>query len=99
MTYALPGHRGSATAFATKGTLLGAGILIGGLGAMSAVYEVALDHGSRKHGLLSGGLFGLAGYAIDRWLLPQNLLREFRRRMGGLGTFAKYTALALAAGS
>jgi hypothetical protein len=77
-------------------TLLGLGILVGGLTAMSAVYELALARAPRVRGPFSGALFALSGYAIDRWLLPKQLLRDFRRGMGPFGTFAKYAALGIA---
>jgi hypothetical protein len=47
--------------------------------------------------MLSGALLALGGYAIDCWILPKQLLRDFERSMGQVGTFAKYASLALAA--
>jgi hypothetical protein len=79
-----------------KRTLLGLGILIGGLTAMSSVYELSLKRAPGRRGLVTGALFALGGYALDRWLLPKQLLRNFHRGMGPVGTFAKYAALGIA---
>jgi hypothetical protein len=97
MTTVLPGGGRTPLRFQRKRSLLGLGILVGGLTAMSAVYEVALKRAPARRGLISGALFALGGYAIDRWLLPNRVLRNFQRGMGPVGTFAKYAALAIAA--
>jgi hypothetical protein len=91
------GTRRPSAHFQGKHTLLGLGILCGGLALMSAVYEVALGRAPRRRGMLSGRAFALAGYGIDRLLLPNRLLTSFERGMGPTGTFAKYAALGIAA--
>ena len=83
--------------FQGKQTLLGMGILCGGLPVMSGVYEAALNRMPSRRGVLSGTAFALAGYGIDRLLLPAKLLQSFGRSMGPTGTFAKYAALGIAA--
>jgi hypothetical protein len=95
MTSAI-GGRPAPSGFQRNRTLLGLGILVGGLTAMSAVYELALERAPGRRGLFTGALFALGGYAIDRWLLPKQLLRNFQRGMGPVGTFAKYAALGIA---
>jgi hypothetical protein len=92
------GERGRTPArYASKRTLLGLAVLTGGLGAMSAIYEASLRRAPGRRGALSGSLFALSGYAIDRFILPRELLRDFERNLGPVGTFAKYAALAVAA--
>jgi hypothetical protein len=83
--------------YASKRTLLGLAVLTGGLGVMSALYEASLRRAPGRRGALSGSLFALSGYAIDRFVLPRELLRDFERNLGPVGTFAKYAALAVAA--
>ncbi len=92
----VPGRR-TPKRFLSNRTLLGLAVLTVGLGATSAVYEAALERAPRKRGMLSGALLAFGGYAIDRWLLPKQLLRDFERNLGPVGTFAKYASLALAA--
>jgi hypothetical protein len=98
MTNALGlGTRRPSARFQGQRTLLGFGILCGGLALMSGVYEAALDRPPRRRGVLSGAAFALAGYGIDRLLLPSQVLESFERGMGPVGTFAKYAALGVAA--
>lgn len=97
MNRALDGHARTAKSFAPERSLLGLAILVGGLGVTCALYEAALARHPHRRGMLSGVLLALGGYAIDRFVLPKQLLRDFERTMGPVGTFAKYSALALAA--
>lgn len=97
MTNALAlGSRRPSGHFQGRRTLLGLGILCGGLALMSGMYEAALRLAPSRRGILSGTAFALTGYGIDR-LLPAKLLASFRHGMGPVGTFAKYTALGIAA--
>jgi hypothetical protein len=80
-------------------TLLGLGTLVGGSAVTAAMYEAALARMPRRRGLASGMLTALAGYAIDRFVLPSAVVPSFVRTLGPGGTLAKYTALGLAAAS
>lgn len=82
--------------FQGEHTLLGLGVLCGGLMLMSGLYELVLSRTPAGRGVISGTAFALAGYGIDR-LLPAKLLKSFEHGMGPVGTFAKYAALAVAA--
>ena len=97
MTRVLEPNRRTRRDFAPDRTLRGLGVLVLGLAAMSVVYEAALARHPRRRGMVSGSLFALSGYALDRWLMPKQLLRDFERNMGPTGTFAKYAAIALGA--
>ena len=97
MTRAVEPHRRTPRKFVSNRTALGFAVLTVGLGATTAFYEAALARAPHRRGMVSGALLAFTGYAIDRWLLPRQLLRDFDHTMGPVGTFAKYASLALAA--
>lgn len=66
------------------------GLLVWGLG-----YQGALKLGGKRRPLVAGVLSALGGYGLDKLVLPDRLLRNFRRKMGPLGTFSKYAVLGL----
>jgi hypothetical protein len=90
-------HRRPKARFDGARSLLGVGILVGGLVGFAALYEAALARLPWRRGIVSGALAGLGGFAVDRWLLPDALVPSFERTLGRGGTTAKYVALGLAA--
>jgi hypothetical protein len=92
----LAGRRPSAR-FKGSETLLGVGILVGGIFVMSVAQEAALARWPKHRKLLSPVLVSAGGYLIDRYLLPKNMVSGLKRSLGPLGTVAKYTVLGLSA--
>jgi hypothetical protein len=93
MTNALGlGRRRPKAKFEGASTWLGLGVLVGGLFLTAAIYE-AIARSPDRRGMLSGALVGMAGFAVDRFLLPDALVRSLRYSLGSIGTVAKYTAL------
>jgi protease I len=82
--------------FDSAATPVGLLLLTGGLLALGVASEPALGAVRRRSPVLAGALSGLGAYAIDRFVLPDRVLRDFRRKMGPAGTAAKVLALALA---
>lgn len=77
-------------------TPIGLAVLAGGLLAHGIVYQRLLGKSARRRPIAAGIVSALAGYALDRYVLPDQVLPSFRRSMGPAGTFAKYAALGLA---
>ncbi|EYF05770.1 type 1 glutamine amidotransferase domain-containing protein [Chondromyces apiculatus] len=73
----------------------GLAVLTGGLLAWGIFYEGAVRPVARNR-VAAGVLSGLGGYALDRWVLPDWVLPNFRKAMGSRGTVAKYVALGVA---
>ncbi|WP_438013597.1 hypothetical protein WMF18_21950 [Sorangium sp. So ce315] len=67
---------------------LAGGLLVWGIG-----YEKALDAAGRRSDALTGALSAFGGFLFDELVLPDRLMKNFRRKMGVLGTFSKYVAL------
>ncbi|WP_437774242.1 hypothetical protein [Sorangium sp. So ce1097] len=70
---------------------LAGGLLVWGIG-----YEKALDAAGRRSDALTGALSAFGGFLLDELVLPDRLMKNFRRKMGVLGTFSKYVALGVA---
>jgi protease I len=71
-------------------------VLAGGLLLWGIAYQGALGTVRRRRPLLAGLLSGLGGYLVDTAVLPDWLMPNFRRKMGPLGTAAKYIAIGAA---
>jgi len=84
--------------FALKVTPAGFLFLTGGLVAMGMAYEASIAEAGRRSTLFTGALLGLAGYALDRFILADPLVPNFRRKMSILGTAAKYLSVMLTSG-
>ena len=78
-------------------TLIGAGVLLGGVLLWGIGYESVLRVAQRRPAIVAGVLAGLFGYVFDKLVLPDKVLSSFRKKLGLAGTIAKYSALALAA--
>ncbi|WP_437729793.1 hypothetical protein [Sorangium sp. So ce1335] len=70
---------------------LAGGLLVWGIG-----YEKALDAAGRRSDALTGALSAFGGFLLDDLVLPDRLMKNFRRKMGVLGTLSKYVALGVA---
>lgn len=70
---------------------LAGGLLVWGIG-----YEKALDAAGRRSDALTGALSAFGGFLLDELVLPDRLMKNFRRKMGVLGTLSKYVALGVA---
>lgn len=70
---------------------LAGGLLVWGIG-----YEKALDAAGRRSDALTGVLSAFGALLLDELVLPERLMKSFRRKMGVLGTFGKYVALGVA---
>ncbi len=75
-------------------TLLGAGILVSGMLLWGIGYEGALRIARSRPALVGGLLSGVLAYAFDRLVLPDDLTKNFRRKLGVAGTIGKYAAIA-----
>ncbi|UQA54669.1 alpha/beta fold hydrolase [Polyangium aurulentum] len=81
--------------FALKVTPAGFVFLTGGLVAMGMAYEASVAAAGRRSNLFTGALLGIAGFVLDRFLLAAPLVPNFRRKMGIVGTAAKYLSVVL----
>ncbi|KYF75983.1 hypothetical protein BE11_05615 [Sorangium cellulosum] len=77
-------------------TPVGIAALAGGLLAWGIGYEKALDAAGRRGDALTGALSAFSGFLLDELVLPDRLIKNFRDKMGVLGTFSKYVALGVA---
>lgn len=77
-------------------TPVGIAALAGGLLVWGIGYEKALDAAGRRSDALTGALSAFSGFLLDELVLPDRLLKNFRDKMGVLGTFSKYVALGVA---
>lgn len=82
--------------FDSKRTLAGVALLAGGLVAWGLAYEETYSLAKRRPALVGGVLAGLLGYAFDAIVLPKEVRRGFRRKMGLPGMIAKYVTLGVA---
>ncbi|WP_437961780.1 hypothetical protein WME76_20485 [Sorangium sp. So ce119] len=80
-------------------TPVGIATLAGGLLAWGIGYEKALDAAGRRGDALTGALSAFSGFLLDELVLPDRLMKNFRDKMGVLGTFSKYVALGVASGA
>jgi pimeloyl-ACP methyl ester carboxylesterase len=79
--------------FCLKTSPAGFVFLTGGLIAMGMAYEASLAAVGRRSTLSTGALHGLAGFVLDRFILADPLVPNFRRKMGIFGTAAKYLSV------
>jgi hypothetical protein len=79
--------------FCLKTSPAGFLFLTGGVVAMGVAYEAALAAAGRRSTFYTGALHGLAGFVLDRFILADPLVPNFRRKMGVVGTVAKYLSV------
>lgn len=82
--------------FAAVATPVGLSVLTGGMLLWGIGYEAALAKSGRRSSVLTGAVSALAGYVLDRFILPDQLQPNFHKTMGRTGTFVKYIALGTA---
>lgn len=82
--------------FDAKQTLGGLALLTGGLLVFGVGYEATLALLGKRSSRATGIAGAVVAYGLDRVLLPNWLLPNFRETMGLSGTFAKYAAIARA---
>lgn len=80
--------------FGISRTLLGAGILIGGMLLWGVGYEGVLRVAQKRPAIVGGLLCGLLAFAFDELVMPEELTKNFRRKLGLVGTIGKYAAIA-----
>ncbi|WP_437949176.1 hypothetical protein WME98_52865 [Sorangium sp. So ce296] len=90
------GGRRASDRFDPVVTPAGVAVLAGGLLAWGIGYEKALDATGKRSGPLTGALSALGGFLFDELILPDRLMKNFRDKMGVLGTLSKYVALGVA---
>ncbi|XYH92833.1 hypothetical protein ACMHYB_33820 [Sorangium sp. So ce1128] len=77
-------------------TPTGVAVLAGGMLAWGIGYEKALDAAGQRSDALTGALSALGGFLLDELVLPDRLMKNFRAKMGVVGTLSKYVALGVA---
>lgn len=82
--------------FASVATPVGLTVLTGGMLLWGIGYEAALAKSGKRSSALTGAVSALAGYVLDRFILPDQLQPNFHKTMGRTGTFVKYIALGTA---
>ncbi|WP_437573185.1 hypothetical protein [Sorangium sp. So ce887] len=90
------GGRRASDRFDPVVTPAGVAVLAGGLLVWGIGYEKALDATGRRSSPLTGALSALGGFLFDELVLPDRLMKNFRAKMGVLGTLSKYVALGVA---
>lgn len=90
------GKRRVSDRFTPVGTPVGIAVLTGGMLLWGIGYETALHATGRRKSALTGAMSAVAGFLVDDLLLPDRLMKNFRRTMGVLGTVSKYVALGIA---
>ncbi|WP_437331451.1 hypothetical protein [Sorangium sp. So ce394] len=90
------GGRRASDRFDPVVTPAGVAVLAGGLLAWGIGYEKALDATGKRSNPLTGALSALGGFLFDELILPDRLMKNFRDKMGVLGTLSKYVALGVA---
>ncbi|XXX72056.1 hypothetical protein WMF30_30860 [Sorangium sp. So ce134] len=90
------GGRRASDRFDPVVTPAGVAVLAGGLLAWGIGYEKALDAAGRRSSPLTGALSALGGFLFDELILPDRLMKNFRDKMGVVGTLSKYVALGVA---
>ncbi len=90
------GGRRASDRFDPVVTPAGVAVLAGGLLVWGIGYEKALDAAGRRSSPLTGALSALGGFLFDELVLPDRLMKNFRAKMGVLGTLSKYVALGVA---
>ncbi|WP_437312737.1 hypothetical protein [Sorangium sp. So ce385] len=90
------GGRRASDRFDPVVTPAGIAVLAGGLLAWGIGYEKALDATGKRSSPLTGALSALGGMLLDELILPDRLMKNFRDKMGVLGTLSKYVALGVA---
>ncbi|WP_148313927.1 hypothetical protein [Sorangium cellulosum] len=90
------GGRRASDRFDPVVTPAGVAVLAGGLLAWGIGYEKALDATGKRSSPLTGALSALGGFLFDELILPDRLMKNFRDKMGVLGTLSKYVALGVA---
>ncbi len=78
-------------------TPLGIGLLSSGLVLWGIGFDGLRSLGRSSEPLVSGLLAAVGGLVFDRIVLPRWLLPNFRRKLGLLGTIAKYVTLGVTA--
>lgn len=81
--------------FDSTETVAGLGFLVGGMLVWGLGYEAALAAAGRRSSVVTGAMSTLAGYALDRWVLSDHLVPNFKKTMGVSGTIAKYATLGI----
>ncbi|WP_437805784.1 hypothetical protein [Sorangium sp. So ce1078] len=90
------GGRRASDRFDSVVTPAGVAVLAGGMLAWGIGYEKALDAAGRRSSPITGALSALGGFLLDELVLPDRLMKNFRDKMGVLGTLSKYVALGVA---
>ncbi|WP_129349299.1 hypothetical protein [Sorangium cellulosum] len=90
------GRRRVSDRFDPVATPVGIAALTGGMLLWGIGYEKALRATGRRSGALTGAMSAVAGFLVDDLILPDRLMKSFRRTMGVLGTVSKYVALGAA---
>ncbi|MGK4003978.1 hypothetical protein WMF31_15200 [Sorangium sp. So ce1036] len=90
------GRRRVSDRFDPVATPAGIAALTGGMLLWGIGYEKALRATGRRSGALTGSMSAVAGFLVDDLILPDRLMKSFRRTMGVLGTVGKYVALGAA---
>ncbi len=81
--------------FDSTETVAGLGVLVGGMLVWGLGYEAALAAAGRRSSVVTGAMSTLCGYALDRWVLSEHLVPNFKKTMGVSGTIAKYATLGI----
>ncbi|HZF56676.1 MAG TPA: hypothetical protein VE093_49010 [Polyangiaceae bacterium] len=81
--------------FDSTETVAGLGFLVGGMLVWGLGYEAALAAAGRRSSVVSGAMSTLVGYSLDRWVLSDHLVPNFKKTMGVSGTIAKYATLGI----
>ncbi len=74
--------------FDSTETVAGLGFLVGGMLVWGVGYEAALAAAGRRSSVVTGAMSALCGYALDRWVLSEHLVPNFKKTMGVSGTIA-----------
>ncbi|WP_104982774.1 hypothetical protein [Sorangium cellulosum] len=90
------GGRRASDRFDPVVTPAGIAVLAGGLLVWGIGYEKALDATRQRSSALTGALSAVGGFLLDELVLPDRLMKNFRDKMGVLGTLSKYVALGVA---
>ncbi|WP_437668795.1 hypothetical protein [Sorangium sp. So ce131] len=90
------GGRRASDRFDPVVTPAGVAVLAGGLLVWGIGYEKALEATRQRSSALTGALSALGGFLFDELVLPDRLMKNFRDKMGVLGTLSKYIALGVA---
>lgn len=89
------GGRRPSKSFGSVATPAGLGTLVGGMLLWGLGYEAALAAAGRRSSVVSGAMSTLVGYSLDRWVLSDHLVPNFKKTMGVSGTIAKYATLGI----